>query len=502
MAFWIFQNVVITAALAAAVLLVSRSGRIGPVARHALWLIVLVKFITPPLVVWPWAAPDPFGVAAIDARTNRDQATVARVTLPDSLRPGVTNGADLRDVRDLTDPTNVAPDDRALAPGDAGDDWTTWALMLWVAGSAVLLGIEVIRLIRLARRISSGVVAPAESAIATRVTTLAARLGVRPVTVVIVPGGASPVVWGLARPMLLWPAELPGESSDACVDGLLVHELAHVKRRDHLIGWIELFAGVTWWWNPLFWFVRSARREQAELACDAWVISALPNGRRAYAESLLALSGAALGGASSMSSSMAAVGIHATSRRVLERRLVMIMKGRAPLRLPFAGIFCLALIGAATLPAWATSAQNPPPPPPPQAAPPAPPAAAARPETVAPARPVVVAPAAPAPSRNQSAPAAPVPARARTAVRDGVPVAVPVGVPAGVLVGVPAGAAVAASQAPAATAARRAAAAQGRRRADREGAVRELDRERAHARQSHRRRQAARRFVREGPRRD
>jgi hypothetical protein len=150
-----------------------------------------------------------------------------------------------------------------------------------------------------------------------------------------------------------------------------------------------------WWWNPLFWFVRSALREQAELACDAWVISALPNGRRAYAESLLALSGASHLDASS-SPSMAAVGIRATSRRILERRLVMIMKGRAPLRLPFVGLFCLALVGAATLPAWAT-AQYPP---------------QAQPQTPAPAAPAVVPPAATVPTPS-GRPATPAPAARR-----------------------------------------------------------------------------------------
>jgi ABC-type uncharacterized transport system auxiliary subunit len=52
---------------------------------------------------------------------------------------------------------------------------------------------------------------------------------------------------------------------------------------------------------------------------------------------------------------MAAVmGVRASSRRVLERRLVMIMNGRASLRLPAAGLLALALLAAATLPAWAT----------------------------------------------------------------------------------------------------------------------------------------------------
>jgi hypothetical protein len=80
---------------------------------------------------------------------------------------------------------------------------------------------------------------------------------------------------------------------------------------------------------------------------------------------------------------MALVGIRATSRRVLERRLVMIMQGRAPLRLTRVGFLSLLLVAAATLPGWASASQNPPPPPPPprpvavaQPAPPPPPARA------------------------------------------------------------------------------------------------------------------------------
>ena len=220
----------------------------------------------------------------------------------------------------------------------------SWLIWVWAAGSVGLVAFEGVRLARLARRVKRAV--PADLAIAARVADLSARLGLRPVPVLTMPSATSPMVWCLGRPRLLWPASLTADSTDACIDGVLVHELAHVKRRDHFVGWIELAAAVVWWWNPLFWFVRSALREQAELACDAWVISALPDGRRAYAESLLALSGATLHG--TPSSSMAAViGIRPGSRRALERRLVMIMKGRAPLRLPLAGLLALALTAAA-----------------------------------------------------------------------------------------------------------------------------------------------------------
>jgi beta-lactamase regulating signal transducer with metallopeptidase domain len=380
MAWWLFQNVVVTAGLALVVALACRAGgrRLGPVARHALWLVVLIKFVTPPLVVWPWAAPDPLGVSALDGRQVARVAEAADTALV-LESPSESVGDDLL-LR------VIAPVEAAAAGAQAG--WTPsrlaalawpWLLALWAAGSLALAALEAIRVARLIDRVRDD--EPADAAVVARVAECAARLGMAPVPVVAVAGITSPAIWSFGRTRLLWPADLPAGLPDACLDGLVVHELAHVKRRDHLVGWIELVAGIVWWWNPLFWYVRSALREQAELACDAWVISALPNGRRAYAESLLALSGAGVRG----EPSMALLGVRATSRRMLERRLVMIMQGRAPLRLPMVGLVSLALVAAATLPAWATAQDPPPPPPapvvkpvPPAPAPPAPPAPPAR----------------------------------------------------------------------------------------------------------------------------
>ena len=344
MAWWLFQNLVVTAALVAAVALFCRFGRIGPVARHALWVLVLLKFITPPIVVWPWAAPDPLGLAAVQTPVlSHEPVPVQTLTeLPIVDTAPALIGSEAAS--------------RSVVSGQTAPDLVFWLVAFWISGSVVLLGLEFVRLVRLGRRVR--VAGPADRAVTNRVAELSAQLGVRNrLAVKELHGSSSPVVWCFGRPVLLWPADLPADATDACIDGLIVHELAHIKRRDHFVGWIELVAGVVWWWNPLFWFVRSALREQAELACDAWVISALPNGRRAYAESLLTLS--SIAGPSSMSKSMAAViGVRASSRRVLERRLVMIMKGRAPLRLPSVGVFTLAVVAAATLPAWATADQQ------------------------------------------------------------------------------------------------------------------------------------------------
>jgi beta-lactamase regulating signal transducer with metallopeptidase domain len=377
MAWWFFQNAVVTAILAVGVLVMCRFVRIGPVARHALWVLVLVKFVTPPIVAWPWPAPDPFGLAPVEV-ASQQESDVATAPLMVSVE------------------SRVVPSAETVArPAESGDGFqaslplVVWA---WAFGAVGLLVLEGIRVALLARRVRHG--RAADPAIVARVRELSASLDLKPIPVVLVTGHASPMVWCFGRTRLLWPEELDADAIDACIDGLIVHELAHVKRRDHLVGWIELAAGVVWWWNPLFWFVRAALREQAELSCDAWVISTLPNGRRAYAESLLALSGAALRG--TRSPGMAVLGIRASSRRVLERRLVMIMKGRVPLRLPLAGVFTIGLIAAATLPAWATGQQTAPPPPPPA---PASPVVQAVPPPPAPA---VKPPTAPAPPTRRS----------------------------------------------------------------------------------------------------
>jgi beta-lactamase regulating signal transducer with metallopeptidase domain len=328
-------------------------------------VIVLLKFVTPPVVTWPWAVPDPLGVASLDARVNPAARVDGRAAdwfrNPPAAAPAAAAGVARR-----TGPADTASRDGAVSGATAPSAWVwPWLAVVWASGSFVLIGIEGARLVRLHRRIRAA--RPAEPVLVERVAALSTRLGIEPPRVCEIDALRAPLVWCVGRPVLLWPAGLAADgsgASDACVDGLLVHELAHIKRRDHFVGWIELTAGIVWWWNPLYWYVRAARREQAELACDAWVIDALPHGRRAYAESLLAL---AIGPAGP--SPLTVLAVRAGTRRALERRLVMIMKGRAAVRLPVVGLFALLFLVAATFPAWATApgqvvaVQTPPPPP-------------------------------------------------------------------------------------------------------------------------------------------
>jgi beta-lactamase regulating signal transducer with metallopeptidase domain len=68
---------------------------------------------------------------------------------------------------------------------------------------------------------------------------------------------------------------------------LLLHELAHVKRGDHLVRLLELAVGVAYWWLPVVGVIGRHLRDCEEACCDAAVVAHLPDARREYAALLL-----------------------------------------------------------------------------------------------------------------------------------------------------------------------------------------------------------------------
>ena len=62
----------------------SRLRPLGPAARHALWLVVLVKLVTPPLVRSPWAVPVAVRASASErvGMSRDDESSISSVGLP------------------------------------------------------------------------------------------------------------------------------------------------------------------------------------------------------------------------------------------------------------------------------------------------------------------------------------------------------------------------------------------------------------------------------------
>jgi beta-lactamase regulating signal transducer with metallopeptidase domain len=96
-----------------------------------------------------------------------------------------------------------------------------------------------------------------------------------------------PITWGIIRPVILLPRNAvfwPRERLHA----VLLHELAHIRRRDSFVQVLSLFVCTLYWPNPFVWLGARALRRDAEMAADdaALLAGVKPS---TYAGELLAL---------------------------------------------------------------------------------------------------------------------------------------------------------------------------------------------------------------------
>lgn len=99
---------------------------------------------------------------------------------------------------------------------------------------------------------------------------------------------SSPVAAGVFRPLVLLPAGLAVALDRVQLRDVLVHECAHVMRRDHLIGLAQCVAGVILWPHPLVHYLNRQLARSREEICDNYVLRRAS--RTAYARTLLELS--------------------------------------------------------------------------------------------------------------------------------------------------------------------------------------------------------------------
>ena len=110
----------------------------------------------------------------------------------------------------------------------------------------------------------------------------------RPVRLLLSSAVPMPVAIGFQHPAVILPEALLADLTAAELDHVLLHELAHIARRDD---WTNLLARIAWAALALHpvaaWVLRQIDRER-ELACDDWVVAAT-GAARPYAASLARL---------------------------------------------------------------------------------------------------------------------------------------------------------------------------------------------------------------------
>lgn len=149
-----------------------------------------------------------------------------------------------------------------------------------------------------------------------------------------------PVLWGALSPTLLLPTDAL-DWSPSRLRMTLLHELAHLRRRDGLSLLIGSLATAIWWFHPLAWYVARNARRDCELATDDLVLA---SGERPsdYATELLAI-------ARALPRPAAPAALSILGRGQLEHRVHAILDRRAVrgLRPRFAGALAMLLATSA-----------------------------------------------------------------------------------------------------------------------------------------------------------
>ena len=170
----------------------------------------------------------------------------------------------------------------AQTPGASGLPLATLFGAMWMLGCIAILALWTLRWRRVSTAARSG--SPITSG---RVHDAFRRLASPPALPLVASDTSlEPGVFGIIRPVLLWPRDIDTRLEDEQVQAILAHELAHVRRRDNLTAAVHMLVEAIFWFHPLVWWIGNRLVDERERACDEEVVR-LGSDPHVYAESIL-----------------------------------------------------------------------------------------------------------------------------------------------------------------------------------------------------------------------
>lgn len=272
-----------------------------PSLRHALWLLVLLRLMVPPIWVIDfsssaqWVRKHVVSAAIARCQIFRDTwetnyELIGKQILEDqeSLLP---NRSVFRRVKEDADTAEGKSLSHHRLPADFFHSLNKLAkhsiLGLWILSMFFCFLYQSLAAWRFRKEVQresyrSGIWQ-------TKTDRLALQLGLsHPPRVLLTRQRISPMLWGIgSRAQILLPDRLLEQLDRRAQHGLILHELSHYQRGDHWVRLFEALACVVYWWHPVFWWIRYETSKAEEQCCDAMAIQHTAGDRRSYAEALL-----------------------------------------------------------------------------------------------------------------------------------------------------------------------------------------------------------------------
>lgn len=250
-----------TAGVVLVAALLSLMLRRRPAARHAVWLCALGYFLIAPVVVLivergginlPFCGP--FRMAL-----PPEQAIAVKIEGASAQQPGVNSEQPIMNTAIAAGraagpskavpalETTPMPRQSAWAPVDLLRAGVGIGIWVWAAGACILLA----RLVHGCRKVRS-LAQEIEPLDARRwdgmLDALRQRLGDRSLPHIGLSASvAGPLLLGLRRPTIVLPADLAPDARSRQLLDVLVHECAHVGRRDQWVGLAQRLLSIVYW---------------------------------------------------------------------------------------------------------------------------------------------------------------------------------------------------------------------------------------------------------------
>lgn len=234
-------------------------------ARYWLWMAASVKFLIP----FSW-------LIAIGSRLSWSHPTAANdglyVVIDEVSQPFTRNALAVAPVASpIASLLHVLP---ALLAG------------VWFCGFAAVLLVWCVRWRRISATLRSAVPLH-EGREVEALRRLEQASGVRTrIQLLLSRAMLEPGIFGMTRPVLVWPEGISERLENPHLEAILAHELWHVRRRDNLAAALHMLVEAVFWFHPLVWWLGARLIDERERACDEDVLE-FGSERHVYAESIL-----------------------------------------------------------------------------------------------------------------------------------------------------------------------------------------------------------------------
>lgn len=359
---WVIAGAIQAAVLGLTIVLIVRllRRRSAPL-RYTLLLLAVAKFLVPPMAAMPFGiashlpvfTPQARSLVNMDAQQSGEPEERTLIgSAPVSERaesdePGlrarlVDAGLSKTQVPGVIEDAAVVATSRTSLVETPHEpvSLTSWLLLLHAFGTVCVVVVTIRASWRLHQLIGSA--APAQGLLLDVTQSIARGVRVR-----VSPDVTYPFSCGVLHPTVIVPAVLSRQLSRAQLDAVMRHEIAHHRRGDLLVNWLQVVTKALWWFHPVLSIVNRDLRRVREECCDDRLLARGEVSDEVYSETLLAVARCGGRGRAFPLTASMADGRHPLSER-LERILDPHM--RRSDRLGFRGIAAVVVAGLLLLP--------------------------------------------------------------------------------------------------------------------------------------------------------